>query len=122
MPTTHTIRFETDAEFGAFYAMLHFGVVVAAQIHRTRTLLDVEREAVLDDAIVAISLEDFQFTPAGSKMRQLDPDGPKLVEVDGETFVLVDKYIRYAAERSAPDFARTATTALQVVRRAASTP
>jgi len=113
------LHFHSDEEFGAFYAMLHFGVVIAANLHRDRTLADVEREAVLDDALAAVSDDGQELTPAGSRLRHVR--ARCAVAVTGETLAMVDRYVRYAAEKCAPDFARVAAVALRVVRRAAET-
>jgi hypothetical protein len=119
---SYQLRFDTDAEFGGFYSMLHYGVGVAAHYVHDRGLIDVEREAALADVLESISTPDpVQHTPAGSVLRQLTT-APASIEVDGDTLAMIDRYIRYAAERCGADWVKAAATALAVVRRAHTPP
>jgi len=111
-----TITFESEEEFAAVYCFLHLGATLAANLHRDRSLADVVREAALDRALQAISSEDTQITPAGTKLRQLLTT-PTTLTVNGETLAMVEKYVRYGAERCAPDWAIAAVVAVEVIQR-----
>lgn len=114
-----TIRFDTEREFGAFFCLLHFGIVLASNLHRDRTLIDVAREAKLDALLQTISdVDPSQTTPAGTQMRQLRAGSDGAITVDGDMLAMIDRYVRYGAERCAPDWAATAAVALDVVARA----
>lgn len=113
-----TLRFETDREFGAFFCFLHLGAHLSANLHRDRSLADVLREARLDERLAEISdVDPSQQTPAGTHLRQLRASAGA-IEVDAETLTMIDKYVRYGAEKSAPDWAASAAVALTVVARA----
>jgi hypothetical protein len=114
----YTIRFDTDREFGAWFCFLHLGAHLAANLHKDRSLADVVREAALDRQLADITdVDASQQTPAGTALRQLR-EGRGQIKVDGDTLAMIDKYVRYGAEKSAPDWAATAVVALEVVARA----
>jgi len=114
----YTIRFDTDREFGAWFCFLHLGAHLAANLHKDRSLADVAREAKLDQQLAAMSdVDAAQQTPAGTALRQLR-EGRGHIQVDGDTLAMIDRYVRYGAEKSAPDWAASAVVALDVVARA----
>jgi hypothetical protein len=114
-----TLRFENESEFGSWFCFLHFGAHLAANLHRDRTLADVVCEAKLDALLNTISdVDPTQQTPAGTHLRQLKNREGDSIQIDGDTLALIDRFIRYAVVKSAPDWAGAAAQALEVVRRA----